>query len=245
MKPDAPLPSATPDESTPSSPAAAAPPASRPRLNLAKRTVSVAETDAATPAEASSKASPFGAARPIDTQARDKELEEKRQLSLQQKKEQDEKSAEEKKTRDDATRATKATERAARADRADKGQAAEKVSSPTSESNKQLPKQNGRPAPKENGEVAAQPKPSFSILKHEENGEEGEEDAVDGPANGNIVGDKETKPQEIVREVPKEDGNAAQQNADTTADSMEDDGWSTVAAKPKNGRKGGQRALAS
>lgn len=247
MRPDAPSPAATPDVSTPSSPAAAAPPSSRPRLNLAKRTVSTAEPGAST-AASDSKASPFGAARPIDTQAREKEIEEKRQLSLQQKKEQDEKAAEEKKAKDEAARASKAAERAARADRADKGQAAEKIASPTSETSKQLPKQNGTKAvPKENGEAPAQQRPSFSILKHEEDGEEeeGEEDAVDGPANGNIVGDKETKPQEVVREAPKDGGSAWQQNTESTADSMEGDGWSTVAAKPKSSRRGGARALAS
>ncbi|KAF2838144.1 RNA-binding domain-containing protein, partial [Patellaria atrata CBS 101060] len=97
MKPDAPAksPVPTPEASTPSSPAAAAPPTTRPRLNLQKRTVSEAEPS--TPAAGGDpKSSPFGAARPIDTAAREKEVEEKRQLALRSKKEQEEKAREEK-----------------------------------------------------------------------------------------------------------------------------------------------------
>ena len=104
MRPDAPSasPTATPDVSTPSSPAPApAAPASRPKLNLQKRTVS--EAPEATPASTTSnKPNPFGAARPIDTAAREKEIEEKRQLELRQKKEADEKAREEKKAKADA-----------------------------------------------------------------------------------------------------------------------------------------------
>ncbi|KAG6020656.1 hypothetical protein E4U41_002768 [Claviceps citrina] len=81
--------------------AAAAPaptPASRPRLNLQKRTVSQAP-DApvapVAPAGGDAKASPFGAARPINTAARELEIEEKRQQALREKKEADEKAKEE------------------------------------------------------------------------------------------------------------------------------------------------------
>ncbi|RAL04791.1 translation initiation factor 4B [Aspergillus ibericus CBS 121593] len=91
MRPDQPA----KESSNPPSPAAApAAPATRPRLNLQKRTV----TDAAsTPsAGAESKASPFGGARPIDTAAREKEVEERRQIAIRQKKEADEKAKAEK-----------------------------------------------------------------------------------------------------------------------------------------------------
>jgi len=90
------------------------------------------------------------------------------------------------------------------------------------------------------------------VLKNDtEGGDEEPEDVPDAPANGTIVGDKETKPQEVTREVPKDAGEGAVQNTETTAEAMEDDGWSTVAAKPKNqpkgssNRRGGARALAS
>lgn len=80
---------------SPSVPAAAPAPAGRPRLNLQKRTVSEATPDAAaTPAGGDSKASPFGEARPIDTAAREKEIEEKRWHALQEKREAEEKAKE-------------------------------------------------------------------------------------------------------------------------------------------------------
>lgn len=83
----------------PSSPApAAAVPASRPKLNLAKRTVSEAPDmlSPGLPSAGESKASPFGAARPIDTAARERAVEEKRQQAIKEKKEQDDKAKEEK-----------------------------------------------------------------------------------------------------------------------------------------------------
>ncbi|KAI7322841.1 hypothetical protein KC315_g8694, partial [Hortaea werneckii] len=70
----------------------------------------------------------------------------------------------------------------------------------------------------------------------------GEPDAPDANLNGEIVGDKEVKPQEIVKEVSA-DGNAKAD--EPTAEAMEDEGWSTVASKTKGGRRGGQRAMAS
>ncbi|KAF1921463.1 hypothetical protein BDU57DRAFT_438898 [Ampelomyces quisqualis] len=103
MRPDAPAsasPTGTPDASTPSSPAPApAAPAGRPRLNLAKRTVSEVQPppEAAT---SSNKPNPFGAARPIDTAAREKEIEEKKELELRQKKEADDKAREEKRAKE-------------------------------------------------------------------------------------------------------------------------------------------------
>lgn len=239
MRPD-PSPAATPDVSTPASPAQDAP-KERPRLNLTKRTVSTAEPGSATTPSGDAKASPFGAARPIDTQQREREIEEKRELAVRQKKEADDKAREEKTARD-------ATARAARGDRADRGQneEGEKVTSPTGErprGDQRRPSRQqqtgGKPQAKENGEGAAPAaKPSFSILQREDGDEASVDgDAVDASANGNIVDDKETKPQEVV--VP------AGGSAETTAEEMEDDGWSTVAAKPKNNRRGGARALAS
>ncbi len=80
MRPDAPK-APTPEASEPSSPAPPSGPATRPRLNLQKRTVSEADP-VASPAQVSdAKASPFGAARPVDTAAKEKEVEEKRQLA--------------------------------------------------------------------------------------------------------------------------------------------------------------------
>jgi translation initiation factor 4B len=80
MRPDAAVksPSGTPETSVPSSPVPQhSAPATRPRLNLTKRTVSEAEPAPAS-STSDSKSNPFGAARPIDTAAREREIEEKR-----------------------------------------------------------------------------------------------------------------------------------------------------------------------
>jgi translation initiation factor 4B len=248
MRPD-PSPAPTPEASAPTSPAAKEAPKERPRLNLTKRTVSTAETDAPTASGSDSKASPFGAARPIDTATREREIEEKRQLAIRQKQEAEQKAKEEKATQEAAARA-------ARAERADRGQTQEdeKATSPTSRAPPTGPRrpsrqQNGtKPQqPKENGEAPQKERPSFSILSREggeedaaaQESREGAEDAPDAPANGTIVGDKEVKPQEITQEV------GANQTAEPTAEAMQDDGWSTVSTKPRGGRRGGQRAMAS
>ncbi|KAK4505166.1 hypothetical protein PRZ48_003129 [Zasmidium cellare] len=240
MKPDA-SPAATPDVSTPTSPAQDAP-KERPKLNLTKRTVSTAEQpESATTPSGDSKASPFGAARPIDTATREREVEERRQLAIRQKKEADDKAREEKATKEAAART-------ARADRADRGQAeqeGENVTSPTGErpprgDRRPSRQQNGNKAqPKENGEGAPQQsRANFSILQRDTEDGEGALDTPDAPANGTIIDDKETKPNEPVVPV---DGAAPKD----TAEALEEDGWSTVAAKPKNNRRGGGRAIAS
>ena len=230
MKPD-PSPVATPDVSTPSSPQQQAP-KERPKLQLQKRTVSTAEGESAGNSASDSKASPFGAARPIDTATREREIEEKRQIAIRQKKEADDKAKEEKTAREAASRA-------ARADRADRGQAQEddKVTSPGPEPGKNRRasrQQNGaKQAPKENGEASSQSRPSFSILRRDAEGDgedEGTGDDIDttGDANGSILADKEIKPQEPVVEVPKGAVEGATQSSDPTAQDLEDDGWATV-----------------
>ncbi|KAI5357666.1 Putative RNA recognition motif domain, nucleotide-binding alpha-beta plait domain superfamily [Septoria linicola] len=247
MRPDA---AATPDVSTPTSPAQEAP-KERPRLNLAKRTVSTAEgAESAGNTPSDAKASPFGAARPIDTSAREKEVEEKRVLALRQKEEADVKAREEKAAKD-------AEGRAARADRADRGQAGENVTSPTGDvrneqrGDRRPPRQQqnggnswrGKPkdAPenkqqaKENGEAPVKERPTFNVLSQD--GEDGDLDTPNADANGTIIDDKETKPQEPVV--------VAGESADSTAEALEDDGWSTVPAKAKSNRRGGGRAIAS
>ncbi|KAI6829441.1 RNA-binding domain-containing protein [Hortaea werneckii] len=254
MKPDQPSPAATPEVSAPTSPAAPEGPKERPRLNLAKRTVSAANPDAPpAPAEASSKASPFGAARPVDSAARERAVEEKRQIAIREKAVADEKAKEEKAKAD-------AEARASRGERADKGQAdQEKITSPSGRApreprgdrrtSRQQNGPRGGQQKKENGEEQQQKeRPNFSILQRDAEDAAGEEelagqpDAPDANLNGEIVGDKEVKPQEIVKEVSA-DGNAKAD--EPTAEAMEDEGWSTVAAKTKGGRRGGQRAMAS
>lgn len=130
MRPD--LPVKSPGQSregseAPSSPAAThALPVGRPKLNLTKRTVSDAP-DITSPALSAthSKASPFGAARPIDTAAREREIEEKRVAAIKQKKEADEKAKEERRLAKEAA-AKEAAEKEA-ADKEAAEQAAEKA----------------------------------------------------------------------------------------------------------------------
>lgn len=228
MKPDAPSPAATPDVSTPSSPSQPAAPASRPRLNLQKRTVSTAAPDAATPAS-DSKASIFGAARPIDTAAREREIDEKRQLAIRQRKEQEEKAREEKKARESAAKAEQA----------------DRPASSNRRESEAAPKENGKSDAKEGDATSPPPGRQYEILRRM--GEDGEEvDPED--ANGDIPDDREVKPQEVVREAPKTQDTwrkPAPAPEQTTAEGMEDEGWSTVSAPRKNNRRGGNRALAS
>ncbi|KAG5972176.1 hypothetical protein E4U55_000883 [Claviceps digitariae] len=87
-------PEETESPASPSSVVPAPAPASRPRLNLQKRTVSEAPDAPVTPG-GDAKASPFGAARPINTAARELAIEEKRQQALREKKEAEEKAKEE------------------------------------------------------------------------------------------------------------------------------------------------------
>jgi len=241
MRPDPPAKSPTPsrDPSNPPSPAAPPAPAVRPKLNLQKRTVSEADPNlSATTSATDSKASPFGAARPIDTFAREKESEEKRELALRQKKEADEKAKAEKA---EEKRLAKEREKEQAQAKAEKAAAGE---------------QNG---PKENGGEAPQPGKSFEILRRatgEENGMTADEEA-DGngeettgatdPTDGKAV-----KPKEVVRDASsKANGEwrrgSAQTPTEPIATALEEDGWSTVSTKPRNNRRGnpGRQAIAS
>lgn len=103
--------SATP--ASPASPAAstAAAPATRPRLNLQKRTV--ADSVSSPSAGTESKASPFGGAKPIDTATRERQVEERRQVSIRQKKEADDKAKAEKNEKQRAAKEQTKTEKQA------------------------------------------------------------------------------------------------------------------------------------
>lgn len=117
MRPD--VPKTTPGQSREGSEAPPSPagqhavPASRPKLNLVKRTVSDAPAviSPLVAANTDSKASPFGAARPIDTAAKEREIEEKRLQALKEKKEAEEKAKEERRLAKEAA-AKEAAEKA-------------------------------------------------------------------------------------------------------------------------------------
>jgi translation initiation factor 4B len=233
MKPDAPAKSdtPTPEPSAPSSPAQASTPATRPRLNLAKRTVSEAQPAQAS-ASSDSKASPFGAARAVDTAAREREVEEKRQIAIREKKE-----------TDDKARAAKAA-----------AQKAEKKEGQGSENgNAEGEKKENGDAPKASFSILQHDD------EDKETGDEGSE-AADASANGDIVEDKAVKSKEFIREPPKGPKNdkgawrrksstpntPASPKAGGTSEKVEEDGWSTVSAVRKGGKgRGGARAAAS
>lgn len=237
MKPDAPSPAPPTEPSAPTSPTTAtapAAPAGRPKLNLQKRTVSEApSSEASTPSDA--KASPFGAARPIDTRARDAAAEEKRQLALRQKKEAEDKAREEKKARETA-------------------KLAERTAEPAKDSAASTPRENGRGSKnpsamdsRKNSEAAPsmaanKSQQQYEILRRTGNEQDAEtgQDMPQADAQGEIIGDKETKPQEVVRVVTE--GETAPSSEPTSA-ALEDDGFEVVQGRKKS--RGGGRALAS
>jgi translation initiation factor 4B len=236
MRPDAPVksPTATPETSTPSSPAPhAAVPHTRPKLNLAKRTVSEAEPAPLSATSSDhSKSNPFGAARPIDTAAREREIEEKRQLAIRQKKEADEKAREEKRAKEAA----------------DKAASKEKSAAPST---------TGSATSKDAKDTEGEEKSAkYEILRRTGGDATDETEEATDSANGDIVDDKAVKPNEVVRDPPAKAGGSwrksannapAEKPAGTTTEKVEEDGWSTVTKNPKASRRGGNpsRAIAS
>lgn len=246
MRPDPPAaaPSASPtpsnkELSVPSSPAptptaaaavAPAPLTSRPKLNLQKRTVSQAEPSPALSTGVSdARASPFGAARPIDTTAREKEVLERKEKEARDKKEADDKAREEKRAADE-----KAKEERRLAKEAER---AEKASQPKE-------KVNGQGKEEENG--AEVPGKNYQILRRatNDNSTPADDEHDDGDAKGIVTEDKAVKPQEVVRDMKKPNGVDTPPSSGTaslSASALEDDGWSTV-SKPQKGRKNGNQA---
>ena len=252
MRPDAPAKSPTPsrETSTPPSPAPVSASATRPKLNLQKRTVSEADPVLSPAASTTdSKASPFGAARPVDTLARDQEIEEKRQLAIRQKKE-----------AEDKLKVEKAEEKRLARDTKDA-------------KDKAVPEQDTKDAvtsdTQENGAETPQPSKNFEILRRTSEAandmvapEDVEDEDEAGAEEDDIVEDKAVKPKEIVRDVPKAQANGAWRGKETkkepksepksepnTTTKLEEDGWSTVSknTKQRNNRRGNQaaRAIAS
>ncbi|EXJ84347.1 hypothetical protein A1O3_05014 [Capronia epimyces CBS 606.96] len=242
MRPDAPAKAPTPEASEPSSPAPApAPaPATRPKLHLQKRTVSESDPAKSSAPASDSKASPFGAARPVDTAAKEKEVEEKRQLAIRQKRE-----------ADDKARAEKAEEKRLAREKAEL------------EKSKEVPSKEAKevtPA-KENGDETTQPPtPKFDILRRADSGvndmvaDEGHEEEGDVQLP---VDDKAVKPKEVVQTATSTKPNGAWRSAHaqpaqapegSTTVALEEDGWSTVSKpnKQRNNRRNvPHRAVAS
>lgn len=238
MRPDAPPPkSPEPEVSVPSSPAPAAAPGGRPRLQLQKRTVSESDPLGSPSTAVDSKASPFGAARPVDTAAKEREVEEKRLQALQQKKE-----------ADDKAKAEKAEEKRLAQEKRE-GEKSAKANDSNENNDNDENADNEDDEPKQ---------PKFEVLRRQASGnndmiadEDNEEEEVPGPEHDTAV-----KPKEVVRNIPPNKTNAngswrkpagekkgapaapTAPAAESETATMEEDGWSTV-SKPK--KQGGNR----
>lgn len=213
----------------PPSPATAVPPfATRPKLNLQKRTVSQAEASPALPTGSSEvKASPFGTARPIDTSAREKEIEEK----IKQRREVEEKAREDKR----ATEEKKVTE-----DRAKEKRSVKEPDRSEQRPEKAKTRPNGHS--KEEDQREQQAEKTYQILRRDAGDTESENTEKDHPNfSMEAAEDTHVKPQAVVRDID------TVASASTSAEPLQEEGWSTV-SKPSKSRRGGNagaRAIAS
>ncbi|KAI1950930.1 Eukaryotic translation initiation factor 4B [Ophidiomyces ophidiicola] len=246
MRPDPPAqtPAVEAAPAAPASPVAptSTAPAMRPKLNLQKRTVPETETSAS-PSAGDSKASPFGAARPIDTAAREKEIEEKR---LHKKKEAEEKAKAE---REEQQRLTKEQDLA-------KEKEKEEAAASTAAS------ANGS---KEGGADVPEGVKGFEILQRSEETENGEtvtpQESSAAPSEEKSISPRDpNRPQPPSRANsnwrsagPRRGSNQGQQAArnrvppkgspkQPATPVIDEDGWSTVSSKPRGGRRGGRNA---
>lgn len=266
MKPDQP-PAKSPITSregseAPSSPAlASAVPASRPKLNLAKRTVSEAPEQPAQPSAAGdAKANPFGAARPIDTAAKEREIEEKRLAALKEKKEAEERAKEEKKEAAKAAKAAEA-EKQEGVEAADPAEGEGAANGDTADPENQ----NGAAADDKAAKPKeilrdAKPKPSESGAWRRPSGQgppsgpRGGDDIPRGPRGGRggrgggrgRYHDEGRGGRQNSNGRPPAPANQATPApaAEAEAAAPEEDGWSTV-SKPKKNNRGASRAIAS
>lgn len=244
MRPDSAKPTSPDGSEAPPSPAlssAAPAPGGRPRLNLQKRTV--AEAPAASPTAGSdSKASPFGAARPIDTAAKEKEIEEKRQQTVREKREAEEKAKEERRLAKEAAAKAEAEakEEAAKAPAAEETKDDEKDAQPAEAENgeKQIPVRTREPRepkePVQNPKSRAAEATSWRSASTEQRGPR-------GSGRGGRGGAAPRGPRNDAR-APRTNGSPAQQPTSPTAGEAEaapatdEDGWETV--PKKKGRAG-------
>lgn len=230
----------------PASPGATTPaaPVGRPRLNLAKRTVSEAP-DALSPSTAGdAKASPFGAARPINTAQREKEIEEKREQHLKEKRDAEEKAKEEKRLAKEAA-AKEAEEKAAEAAKAEAAAveapatAANEEPKTTEASEEKIPVRSKGPR---EGAPPLKTRPSDTGNWRQASGElRSPRMAPAGPRRGGAGGAARGGRSDGPR-PPRANGSpaqaaAAEGDAEPSTPKVEDDGWTTVTL-PKKGRGG-------
>ncbi|KAK4174816.1 putative cytosolic translation initiation factor 4B [Triangularia setosa] len=230
----------------PGSPAGApaALPSGRPKLNLTKRTVSEAP-DVLSPAP-TSKSNPFGAARPIDTAAREREVEEKR---IKDKLEAEEKAKAEKEAKEaaaaEAAEKAKAEEAAAveaaakaKAEAEAAAAAGAKPEAQEDEGEQKLPVKTREPAPKSRA--------AESGSWRRATGDAPSRGAPSGPRRG---GGAPRGPRQDGGRPPRSNGTDVRGPLSPTTEkapaspAVDDDGWTTV-TQPVKGRRGGNRPLA-
>lgn len=253
MRPAAEQASPSQEGSLPASPVAApavpAGPPSRPRLNLQKRTVSEAADGASPTVGSDSKASPFGAARPIDTATREKQVEEKRQQVLREKREADEKAKEERRlAKEAAAKAeTEAAEKEAEAEaaaeteepkpeaaQAETEEAAEKQPNGGATSEQKVPIRSREPR-----DASANPKPRGFDAGNWRSAPRGGAGPRGGRGGGAPRGARQDSRQPRANGPPSQEQGAPATSEPGTP-TQDEDGWTTV---PKKGRQG--RPLAS
>lgn len=227
--------------SVPSSPAsgpapiaAPAPLTSRPKLHLQKRTVSEAEPSPALATGTSDpKASPFGAAKPINTFAREKEIEEKRDLAARQKKEREDKVREEKRLAEE-----KAKDERRLAKEADQG---EKPSSSKDKPNGQH---------KDNERGGEPPTRNYQILRRATDDDNALENkhATNEATNGTPTENKSVGSVDTIPDGKRVNGFEHPQDevsASPIVEHAEEEGWSTVSKLRKNQKGNNQAARAA
>jgi translation initiation factor 4B len=241
-------------EAPPSPAPAAALPAGRPKLNLAKRTVSEATDATATPSSTAgdSKASPFGAARPIDTAARERAVEERRQ---KEKKEAEERAKEEKRAKEAAEKAAaeaaakEAAKEASAEEAKETSQATSQEAAPSDAASE--PKAPVRPREPREPREAPKSRAADSGNWRRSSGEQGAATRGGHPPSGPRRGGGTLPrgPRDAARPPrPNGTGPASQQPQSPITDqapptpTVDEDGWTTVTV-PSKGRRGqGNRA---
>jgi len=186
------------------------------------------QADSSAPAS-DSKASPFGAARPIDTTARDKAIEEKRIAQRAQKEEED-KIAAEKRAAEKAEKIEKqATQLREPREPRDAREPREKVTSPNGTNRPQRPAQGGP----EGLDADSKPR-NFQILQRLNDQENGDEAATgtENETNGTNDDAARKNPELDVPQVAAVEGDAG---------AADGDDWQEVTAgKQKGGKRGGR-----
>ncbi|KAI1001751.1 hypothetical protein K3495_g6451 [Podosphaera aphanis] len=225
---------------------------SRPKLNLTKRTVpdtSSILSPSSTSGDA--KASPFGAAKPIDTATKEKEIEEKRLALIKEKREADLKANEEKL---EAAKALKELEEKKKLQLLQNQAALKDEVSVEKKPNGNIDEKSTRPTDATR-EIKTKPadtgawrRPSNGPPLPRDDIPRGPRNARGGAPRGRPEGHKQFENRSVRQNL---NGNAPatpqELEAQSEAKALEEDGWSTV-SKPKRNNRGGNygaRAIAS